>query len=90
MKFGRNLEVIGSQSFKETAIKRIEIPPYVKSIGNYAFFDCGLKEAFFEDGLYPIKIGEDAIDCNNLEYLYMGRDFSMTQPSFKQFSTVFR
>lgn len=88
VKFGRNLEVIGSQSFKETAIKRIEIPPYVKSIGNYAFFDCGLKEAFFEDGLYPIKIGEDAIDCNNLEYLYMGRDFSMTQPSFKQLQTV--
>lgn len=88
VKFGRNLEYIGPQAFNEAALERIEIPPHVKSIDNYAFLNCGLKEIIFEDGLYPVNLGKSAIDCDNIEYMYCGRNISMTPTSFKKLHTV--
>lgn len=86
--FGKNLEIIGSQAFMDASIESISIPSSVKTIGNYAFRGCGMKNAIVEDGLKPITIGEDALDYDNLEQIYLGRDFSLVPPSFKKLHTV--
>ena len=88
VKFGDNLTYIGAQAFTETELKEIRIPSSVESIGNYAFRNCGLQKAYFEDGINPIEIGEDAIGSDDLEYLYIGRDFSFESPSFKKLKNL--
>lgn len=82
--FGNNLISIGAQAFTGTRLKNIHIPSSVESIGNYAFRNCGLQKAYFDDGINPIEIGEDAIGSDDLEYLYLGRDFSFKSPVFKK------
>lgn len=83
VEFGRRLITVGAKAFMNTNLSSVNIPPSVQSLGNYAFRDCGIKQIYFEDGTYPVKIGEDAIGCDNLEYLYLGRDFSFNPATFK-------
>jgi hypothetical protein len=49
------LEVIGELAFERCAFVRIDIPPSIRAIKKWAFFNCsGLTTAILNDGLEEI------------------------------------
>lgn len=42
MELGNGLEVIGERAFEDLDIRTIVIPPSVRVIGKYAFYNCSM------------------------------------------------
>ena len=88
VKFGKNLNRIGAQAFFNAQLQEIHIPSAVETIDNYAFRNCELKQVYFEESIIPIKTGDDAIEYDNIEYIFIGRDFSFQSPAFKKLKEI--
>lgn len=65
--FSNNLESIGYNAFSKTRLKKLILPPSLKEIGHYAFYDCGeLSEITFPESLEYLGF-KAFIGCRSLQ-----------------------
>lgn len=81
------LKAIGQQAFGDSQISSIEIPASVKSIGESAFYNCGITNLTFETGSQLIAIysganvKDGAFRGNNLTQVRMPSTLKYMDPT---------
>ena len=93
VKFSKNIESIGDESFRSVGIKQLIIPNTIEYIGGLAFSGCSdLKELIIEDGSNEIEINwDDYLDRpfkeSAINKIYLGRNVKRKSYGFQ--SSVF-
>ncbi len=78
VELGNSVETIGSRAFYNcTALSSVEIPNSVQTIGTSAFSGCSALTALtVADGETTLAFGEEALENDPIETLYMGRSWT--------------
>lgn len=89
VQFGNHLRYVGYGAFKGTALTSVELPSSVQYLNTYAFYCNSLRRIHIKDGTTPLFFWDDTFYSPNIEYLYIGKNFSFpAETSFTNLQTL--